>query len=61
MLTTLNAYRIGLVTSSERAEVEPILRASAIYEKFDALVFGENVAAHKPAPDPYLMIAENLG
>jgi beta-phosphoglucomutase len=61
MLTTLKAYRIGLVTSSERTEVEPILRASAIYEKFDALVFGCDVAAHKPAPDPYLMIAKNLG
>lgn len=61
LLTTLKASRIGLVTSSERAEVEPILRAAAIYEKFDAFVFGEDVAAHKPAPDPYLLIAKNLG
>jgi HAD superfamily hydrolase (TIGR01509 family) len=60
LLTTLNGYRIGLVTSSERAEVEPILRAAAIYEKFDAFVFGEDVAAHKPSPDPYLLIAKNL-
>ncbi len=61
MLASLRAYRIGLVTSSERAEVEPILRSAAVYEKFDARVFGEDVPAHKPAPDPYLLIAKNLG
>lgn len=37
------------------------MRASAIYEKLDALAFGCDVAAHKPAPDPYPMIAKNLG
>jgi beta-phosphoglucomutase len=60
LLSTLGAYRIGLVTSSERLDVEPILRASAIYEQFDAMVFGEDVAANKPAPDPYLLIAQKL-
>ena len=61
LLTTLGAYRPGLVTSSERSKVEPILRASAIYEKFDAMVFGEDVTAHQPAPDPYLLVAQKLG
>jgi len=61
LLTTLGAYRLGLVTSSERSKVEPILRASAIYEKFDAMVFGEDVTAHQPAPDPYLLVAQKLG
>jgi HAD superfamily hydrolase (TIGR01509 family) len=61
LLATLKAYRIGLVTSSERSYVEPVLRASAIYEKFDALVFGEDVPIHKPTPDPYLLIAKWLG
>ena len=61
LLTTLGAYRPGLVTSSERSKVEPILRASAIYEKFDAMVFGEDVTVHKPAPDPYLLVAQKLG
>ena len=61
LLTTLGAYRLGLVTSSERSKVEPILRASAIYEKFDAMVFGEDVTVHKPAPDPYLLVAQKLG
>ena len=61
LLAALEAYRIGLVTSSDRADVEPVLRASGIYDKFDAIVFGNDVAAHKPAPDPYLLIAKKLG
>jgi HAD superfamily hydrolase (TIGR01509 family) len=62
LLRTLGvAYQIGLVTSSGRPEVEPILRASAIHELFDAMVFGEDVTALKPAPDPYLLIAQRLG
>jgi HAD superfamily hydrolase (TIGR01509 family) len=61
LLTTLKPYRIGLVTSSDRADVEPVLRASQIYDKFDAIVFGDDVPRHKPAPDPYLLIAKKLG
>ncbi len=60
LLTALKAHRIGLVTSSERVDVEPVLRASQIYDKFDAIVFGNDVPIHKPAPDPYLLIAKNL-
>jgi beta-phosphoglucomutase len=61
LLETLKANRIGMVTSSERAYVEPVLRASGIFDRFDAIVFGDDVAVHKPAPDPYLLIAKNLG
>lgn len=61
MLATLSAYPVGLVTSSERSEVEPVIRACAIYEMFDAFVFGDDTIAHKPAPDPYLLIARKLG
>ena len=61
MLSGLNGYRIGLVTSSERSDVEPVLRVSGIFEKFDAMVFGDDVNAHKPAPDPYLLVARKLG
>jgi beta-phosphoglucomutase len=59
-LAALKAYRIGLVTSSDRVDVEPVLRASGIHDKFDAIVFGDDVPNHKPAPDPYLLIAKNL-
>jgi beta-phosphoglucomutase len=61
LLATLSAYRVGLVTSSERAQVEPVLRAAGIYEQFNAIVFGEDVTVQKPAPDPYLLIAQKLG
>jgi len=61
LLASLSGYRIGLVTSSERADVEPVLRASGIYEKFDALVFGCDAPVNKPAPDPYLLMAKKLG
>lgn len=61
LLATLMEYRIGMVTSSERSYVEPVLRASGIYDRFDAIVFGDDVPRHKPAPDPYLLIAKKLG
>lgn len=61
LLKTLSDYPVGLVTSSERAEVDPILRAAEVYERFDAMVFGGEPAAPKPSPAPYLLIAERLG
>jgi beta-phosphoglucomutase len=60
-LKGLKGYRLGLVTSSERSDVEPVLRTAGIYHCFDALVFGEDVTRHKPAPDPYLLICSRLG
>ena len=61
LLKTLGAYRLGLVTSSNKAEVEPVLRAAQIYDCFDAMVYGEEPEAPKPSPAPYLLIAERLG
>ncbi len=61
MLAALSAYPLGLVTSSCRREVEPILHAAGIHELFADRVFGEDVIATKPAPDPYLLIASKLG
>lgn len=61
LVRTLDDYRVGLVTSSERTEVEPVLRAAQIYSRFDAMVFGGEPAEPKPSPAPYLLIAERLG
>jgi HAD superfamily hydrolase (TIGR01509 family) len=61
MLRALSGYRVGLVTSSERTDVEPVLHAAQVYDRFDGMVFGGEPAAPKPAPAPYLLIAERLG
>ena len=61
MLRSLKGYRLGLVTSSAESDVQPVLRAAGIYQCFDALVFGEDVECHKPAPDPYLLLRNRLG
>lgn len=61
LLNSLGAHRLGMVTNSRRVEVEPVLRAAGLYERFEALVFREDVEAPKPAPDPYLRAAARLG
>lgn len=61
MLRSLGNHRLGLVTSSAQFDAEPILRTAAIYDLFQSIVFGEDVASTKPSPDPYLLIAQRLG
>jgi len=61
MLRALGDYRVGLVTSSEKTDVEPVLRAAEIYDRFDGMVFGGEPTAPKPSPAPYLLIAERMG
>jgi beta-phosphoglucomutase len=52
---------IGLVTSSYRIEVEPVLEALSVKHRFAASVFGDEVKNLKPHPEPYLLAAERLG
>jgi beta-phosphoglucomutase len=54
-------YKLAVVTSSGRREVEPILAASGILESLDTVVYGDDVKNLKPAPDPYLRAVERLG
>lgn len=61
LLSTLGNRPVGLVTSSARFEAEPVLRAAAVYDCFDAIIFGEDVSSPKPSPEPYLLIAQRLG
>ena len=61
MLRALGDYRVGLVTSSEKTDVEPVLRAAEIYDRFDGMVVGGEPTAPKPSPAPYLLIAERMG
>lgn len=54
-------YRLAVVSSSHKSEVEPPLERAGIRQFFHALVCGMEVQNLKPAPDPYLKAAELLG
>ncbi|HEY1809510.1 MAG TPA: HAD family phosphatase [Acidobacteriaceae bacterium] len=60
-LRTLRGYRLGLVTSSERTAVEPLLTNAGIRDLFAACVYGDEITHAKPHPEPYLLICERLG
>lgn len=53
--------KLAVVSSSGRAEVEPVLAAGDLLRYFDTLVCGDDVERRKPAPDPYLLAAAQLG
>jgi len=61
LIRSLGDYRLAVVTSSGRLEVEPVLERAGIGPHLGAAVFGEDVKRHKPAPDPYLLAAGRLG
>lgn len=61
LLTELRAYQLGVVTSSGRAEVEPVLEKAGIQRFFRVVVCGGDVKRLKPAPDPYLLAIQTLG
>ena len=54
-------YPLAVVSSSSRIEIEPPLAVRNFRQYFAALVSGEDVERHKPAPDPYLLAARLLG
>lgn len=53
-------YKLAVVSSSGRTEVEPPLERAGIRPCFQAFVCGREVPNLKPAPDPYLRAAELL-
>jgi beta-phosphoglucomutase len=59
--TLAPVYKLGVVSSSGRQEVEPPIERAGIRDCFQAFVCGREVANLKPAPDPYLRAAELLG
>jgi HAD superfamily hydrolase (TIGR01509 family) len=54
-------YKLALVSSSSRSEVEPVLAAGGLVPCFDVMVCGSDAGALKPAPEPYLLAAKLLG
>jgi len=60
-LATLHGqYKMAVVSSSARAEIEPLLEAGGLRRYFETMVCGNEAGAHKPAPEPYLMAARLL-
>jgi beta-phosphoglucomutase len=54
------SYKLAVVSTSARVEVEPALEVGGIRPYFEAVITGENTEHHKPAPDPYLLAARLL-
>jgi HAD superfamily hydrolase (TIGR01509 family) len=54
-------YKLAVVSSSGRTEVEPPIVRAGIREHFQAMVCGREAGNLKPSPDPYLLGAELLG
>jgi beta-phosphoglucomutase len=54
-------YKLAVVSSSGRTEIEPPLERAGLRSHFDAMVCGKEAGNLKPSPDPYLRAAEILG
>jgi HAD superfamily hydrolase (TIGR01509 family) len=60
-IKSLQEYKLAVVTSSARSEIEPALQRAGIAGCFGAIVCAEDVRRHKPAPDAFLLAAKRLG
>ncbi len=60
LLTPRNGLDFGVVTSSNKSEVEPCLIAAGIRDRLAVLVCDRDVQRLKPEPDPYLKALELL-
>ena len=56
-----NGYKIALATSTNAKRVEKHLILSDMKKYFDAVVTGDTVQRGKPAPDIFLIAAQQLG
>ena len=61
LLKSLTHFRLGVVTSSNRAEIESILQKERLLQVLGTVVYGNDVRHHKPDPEPYLLAMEWLG
>jgi len=52
---------VGVVSSAYRAEIDPVLEASALAQVFSIVVSLDDVSRGKPDPEPYLLAASRLG
>ena len=54
-------YKLAVVSSSDRSEIEPPLVRAGIRSHLGALVAGNDVQNPKPSPEPYQLAASLLG
>jgi HAD superfamily hydrolase (TIGR01509 family) len=54
-----NRYRLGLVTGSIRAQVEPVI-GPELRDWFDCIITADDVECGKPDPEPYLRAIQKL-
>ncbi len=55
-----SGYKLGLVTSTIRSEVELILKRVEIDRYFETIITGDEVTHGKPEPDGYLLAIDRL-
>lgn len=61
LIRVLGDFKLAVVSSSGREEVEPPLVAVGVRDRFQAMVCGSEAKRLKPAPDAYLQAAKILG
>jgi beta-phosphoglucomutase len=61
MLRSLAGFRLAVVTSSARADVETQLSNAGVRDCFEVVVCRDDVKMLKPSPECYLLAAERLG
>lgn len=61
LLNSCSNYLMAVVTSSGRTEIEPILKREGVLPLLQAAVYGNEVKALKPDPEPYRTAMERLG
>ena len=54
-------YHVGFATSSRRVAAERNLKTVGLFDKFETVTFGEDVAHGKPDPEIYLLACERAG
>jgi beta-phosphoglucomutase len=53
-----STYKMAVITSSQRSEIESILQKTNLLQLMTACVYGDDTAKHKPSPEPYLLAVE---
>ena len=59
--TAASAYRVALASGSPTQVIDKVMSMSGLDRVFEFIVYGDDIANGKPAPDIYLETARKLG